>query len=111
MGIVIGRVDYSRIVNPVTPMPDPNTNVLTAIQSLASGNINDIATKTITRCAETVINDFTANMTEFASLVSSAISVFKTIDADKNRMVYSRFADILIRIMVNLVNKNINQMF
>jgi hypothetical protein len=50
-----------------------------------------------------VINDITASMDTFAPLINQAVLTFKSVDADKNKHVYSRLAELLVRILLNKV--------
>ena len=104
MGIVIGAEDWSHKVSPVSPMPVPEYNVLVAIQTLASGKVSSIAINTIGRSSGLVINDITVNMPEFSSLVTSAYNAYKSTDADKNKVVYSRLTNLLLKIGLSKVS-------
>ena len=105
MGIVIGAVDWSRRISSVSPMPAPEYNVLVAIRTLASGKVSSIATNTIGRSAGLVINAVTANMPEFSFLFTSAFAAYKSTDAEKNKVAFSRLTNLLLNIGLSKVNE------
>ena len=105
MGIVIGDYDFNGKTSPVSPMPTPDYNVLVAIQTSAAGTATPTAVSTIARSARLVMNDVTATMPEFASLMTAAFQAYSSADANTNMIGYSRLTDLLIRIGINQVFK------
>ena len=49
MGAVIGPMDFNSRISPVNPMPEPDNNLLVAVQSFAAGTKTDTGLKTLMR--------------------------------------------------------------
>ena len=50
-----------------------------------------------------VLNDITVQLPSFSQFFNSAAKIFESVDAEKNKVGFSRLANLLVRIMVNKV--------
>ena len=104
-GAIIAGYDWSQRTFPTSPMPDPDHNLLNALKSAATGVPSSRASNTITRSAADVISPMTANLPDFQSINSEALSAFQAIEPTtiEKKKLYSRFTGIFLPMMVSKV--------
>ena len=103
MGANIVFFDFNPRVFPVNQMPGPDYNIYNAIQTLTSGGNSSIALNVLRRDASYVLNDITANMTEFQTLFNNSLTALKKLNASSNKILYSLLTKLLLPYCLNKV--------
>ena len=103
MGVIIVGLDYDSRIFPVNPMPSPDYNILNAIQTLASGASSSIATNVLRRDGSYVMNDITATMIELKPFFTDVFTLYKNMDANTIKVLYSLLTKGLVTFGLNKV--------